>query len=92
MIKNFRHKGLEHFFIRNDPRLLKQQHCNRISRILDRLDGAEIIQDMNAAGYKLHRLIGDQKDRWSVWVSGNWRITFKFINGDAYAVDLEDYH
>ena len=60
--------------------------------ILDVLDAAVEIRDMNLPAFKLHRLSGKEKDIWSVWVNGNWRATFRFKNGDAYIVDYRDYH
>ena len=92
MIKNFVHKGLKRFFTQDDRSLLSAKDCPRISRILDRLDGALDAMDMNLPGYKLHKLTGDMKVIWSVTVSKNWRITFRFENGDAHDVSLEDYH
>jgi proteic killer suppression protein len=59
---------------------------------LDRLDASINIQDMNYPGSNLHQLKGKLKDLWSVKVSGNWRITFKFIDANAYVVDYKDYH
>ena len=64
----------------------------RISRILDRLEASTNAQDMNLPGYKLHQLIGKEKGIWSVWVSGNWRVTFQFEGTDAIQVDNTDYH
>ncbi len=60
--------------------------------MLDRLNSAELVKDMNLPGYGLHKLTGDRKDAWSIMVSGNWRITFRFESGHAYDVNLEDYH
>ncbi len=92
MIKNFLHRGLKQFFIEDEKKLLSAKDLPRISRILDRLDSAVRIQDMNLPGYKLHKLIGNKNNFWSVSVSGNWRITFRLENGDVYDVNLEDYH
>ncbi|MCD6047126.1 MAG: plasmid maintenance system killer protein [Gammaproteobacteria bacterium] len=92
MIKNFKHKGLARFFINNDKSGLNSQQCDRISRMLDRLDSATVEEDMNLPGYGFHKLTGDRKGTWSVKVSGNWRLTFKFEGGHAYDVNLEDYH
>lgn len=92
MIKNFAHKGLKRFFTQDDKSLLSAKDCTRISRILDRLDGAVEALDMNLPGYRLHKLVGNMKGFWSVTVSTNWRITFRFENGDAHDVNLEDYH
>lgn len=60
--------------------------------MLDRLDNASVVQDMDAPGYALHPLKGDLKGYWSVKVSGNWRLTFRFEDGNAYVVDYQDYH
>jgi proteic killer suppression protein len=49
-------------------------------------------EDMNLPGLKYHGLSGTRKGTYSVWVSGNWRITFEFDSGDAVNVNLEDYH
>ena len=64
----------------------------RILRLLDRLDAAMKPEDMNLPGYRFHQLKGDRKRAFSVSVSGNWRITFRFEDGDAVDVNLEDYH
>ncbi|HSW69393.1 MAG TPA: type II toxin-antitoxin system RelE/ParE family toxin [Gammaproteobacteria bacterium] len=92
MIKNIVHKGLKRFFTQDDKSLLNAKDCQRISRILDRLDAAVDVMDMNLPGYNLHKLTGNMKGLWSVKVSVNWRITFRFENGDAHDVNLEDYH
>ena len=92
MIKTFAHKALERFFLNGDRRGLNAQHLPRIERILDRLDAALQATDMDLPGYGFHRLVGNRQDTYSVKVSGNWRITFRFQDGDALAVNLEDYH
>jgi len=56
------------------------------------LDTAQVIDDMRIPGYRLHPLKGESKERWSIWVSGNWRLTFEFRGTDAYLLDYEDYH
>ena len=56
------------------------------------LDTATSINDMDVPGFNLHLLKGSDKDRWSVWVNGNWRVTFEFREGDAFILDYEDYH
>ena len=56
------------------------------------LDTAQTIEDMDIRGFKLHALKGKLKGRWSIWVSGNWRITFEFRDGNAFILDYEDYH
>jgi toxin HigB-1 len=65
---------------------------NKIADILDRLDASVSVQDMSVPGSGLHRLKGTLKNHWSVRVSGNWRITFRFEDGNAYVVDYQDYH
>ena len=92
MIKSFKHKGLEKFFHTDDRRLINQKHASKLARILDRLDASVRPQDMNLPGYKLHALSGKQKGIWSVWVTGNWRVTFQFDGLDAVTVDYRDYH
>jgi proteic killer suppression protein len=92
MIKSFKHKGLREFFINNRTKLLQANHVERISRLLDRLDASRLIQDMDLPGFDLHQLHGQRKNTWSVKVSGNWRITFKFSDEEAIDVNLEDYH
>ena len=92
MIRKFRHRGLERFFSIGDYRGIPAQFAGRLERMLDRLDAAIKPDDMNLSGYKLHGLKGDRKGTYSVWVSGNWRITFQFEAGHAVNVNLEDYH
>ena len=92
MIRSFRHKGLEIYFTRSDRRGIDARQEARIRRILDRLDAAARPEDMNLPGYRFHGLKGDRKGAYAVSVSGNWRITFRFDAGDAFYVNLEDYH
>ncbi len=92
MIKSFRHKGLKRFFNEDDRRLINSNHAPKIARILDRLDASLNPDDMNLPGYYLHKLSGNKKGTWSVRVTGNWRITFKFEKTDATDVDYMDYH
>ncbi len=88
MIQSFRHKGLQRFF---EPGI-RAQHATRLRFQLAALDTARSIEDMRIPGYRLHRLKGAAKGRWSIRVSGNWRLTFEFDGRDAHAVDYEDYH
>lgn len=92
MIKSFQHKGLEKLFYDGDKRGIQAQHAQRIADILDQLDASVAVQDMSFPGSGLHRLKGTLKGHWSVRVSGNWRITFRFESGNAYVVDYRDYH
>ncbi|MBT8339761.1 MAG: type II toxin-antitoxin system RelE/ParE family toxin [Desulfatitalea sp.] len=92
MIKSFKHKGLEDFFYNGNKKGIRPEHADKIARILDRLNGANDTIDMNYPGSYLHKLTGNLKDLYSVRVSGNWRIFFRFIDGDAYIVNYDDYH
>jgi proteic killer suppression protein len=92
MIKSFSHKGIEDFFYDGTKKGIQAKHAIRIGDILDRLDAATAIGDMGFPGSGLHPLEPRKKGRWAVKVSGNWRITFRFEEGDAFEVDYEDYH
>lgn len=92
MIRTFRHRGLKRLYGRGDPSKVRADQAERIGLALADLDSAEKPQDLNLPGYRLHRLKGDLKEFWSIRVSGNWRIIFRFQGGDAYDVDLIDYH
>jgi proteic killer suppression protein len=92
MIKSFRHKGLETFFYTGSKKGIRPEHADRLERILDRLNAAGNIKDMNYPGSYLHQLSGDKKGQYAVKVSGNWRVFFEFIEGEAYVVDYNDYH
>ena len=92
MIKSFKHKGLEEFFYSGKKKGIRPEQALRLVRILDRLNAAGDIIDMNYPVSYLHKLTGKLKGQYSVRVSGNWRIFFEFKNGDAYIVDYDDYH
>ena len=92
MIKSFRHKGLEEFFYSGKKKGIRPEHAGRLERILDRLNAADKVKDMNYPGSNLHRLTGDKKDYHAVNVSGNWRVIFRFDEGNAFGVDYIDYH
>lgn len=92
MIKSFRHKGLEKYFLTGSVKGIIPEHSAKIQKILTQLNMARDIKDMNAPNYRLHQLKGSMKDLWSVTVKNNWRITFKLENGNAYILDYQDYH
>jgi proteic killer suppression protein len=92
VIEHFKHKGLVRLFEDDDRRKLPPSQIDKIARILARLNEAMTVQDMGLPGYRLHPLKGELDGLWSVTVSGNWRIIFRFENGSAYDVDLIDYH
>ncbi|MDE2143579.1 MAG: type II toxin-antitoxin system RelE/ParE family toxin [Elusimicrobia bacterium] len=91
-IKSFRHKGLEAFFLTGSKRGIQPDHADKLGDILDRLDGAAVVGDMAYPGSHLHPLKGNLDGHWSVRVSGNWRVIFRFEDGDAYVVAYLDYH
>jgi proteic killer suppression protein len=92
VIKSFRHKGLKKFYETGSVAGLQSSHKIRLRMILAALDSSLEIGDMDIPGFKLHPLKGRLKDRWSVSVSGNWRITFEYREGNTYVIDYEDYH
>jgi len=90
VIKSFEHKGLRLFFETGKTTGIQSKHAKRLRLQLAALDTALTIEDMRIPGYRLHRLKGRSKRRWSVWVSANWRLTFEFDAGDVYVLDYED--
>ena len=92
MIKSFKHKGLKGFFDKGAKKGIQPKHADRLEMILDLLDAAHEVKDMKFPGSNLHLLEPKKNRTWAVKVSGNWRITFSFENGDAYDVDYVDYH
>lgn len=92
MIESIRHRGLKRLYERNDRSGIGGAMLRRVEEILSILDAAETISDLDIPGYRLHPLTGPLKDFWSVRVTGNWRIVFRFEDGAARDVDLVDYH
>lgn len=92
MIRNIRHKGLAALFHHDQTKGVQQTHLKRLRQILFLLDTATTLADMNAPGLHLHSLKGDLDGFYAVTVSGNWRVIFRFANGDALDVDYLDYH
>lgn len=93
MIRSFRHKGLRAFFEHGSTAGILAAHAQRLGRQLSRLNEASCPSDMNLPGWRLHPLGGHgSQKRWSVWVSGNWRMTFAFDGVDVVLVDYLDYH
>ena len=89
MIKTFRHKGLRAFFETGIRSGIQPHHATRLKRQLVRLDLAKSADDMNVPGWTMHPL---STGHWSVWVNGNWRVTFTFEGTDAVLVNYLDYH
>lgn len=92
MIKSFKHKGLRKFFETGSTVGINSTHRQKLRIRLAALDTASIVEDMNLPGFRLHALKGNKQDLWAIDVNKNWRITFEFIDGDAYIVNYEDYH
>jgi len=91
MIGEFRHKGLEELYRTGTTRRIGPDHCRKCIRILQLLEVADTPEEMNIAGLHLHGLQGRPK-RWSVRITGNYRITFGWAGKTATDVDFEDYH
>jgi proteic killer suppression protein len=92
MIKRFRNKGLKRLYDTGSLQGIRPEHANRLRLIMARLDASQSPQDMGLPGLNLHPLKGQHKGFWSVSVSGNWRVVFRFENSDAVDVDYLDYH
>ena len=92
MIKSFRHRGLERFFLTGSKAGIQPKHASKLRLQLFALDNAQGASDLNAPGWNLHPLTGSLKGHWAVSVSGNWGLTFKFEGEDALLVDYLDYH
>ena len=92
VIIHFRHRGLKLLYERGDPRRMPPAHVSKVERILARLDQATGPLNMDLPSFRLHPLKGDRSGYWSVRVSANWRIVFRFEGVHATDVDLVDYH
>lgn len=92
MIRSFKHKGLARFFRSGNTEGIQAAHAKRLRLILGRLHAASDARDMDLPGLRLHPLTGNRIGVWSVTVSVNWRVTFRFEDGDAEIVNYEDYH
>ena len=91
MIASFKHKGLKRFAEQGDRSKIRRDLADKVERILSVLEAASTPQALDLPGYRLHRLKGGLKGYWTVAVRANWRIIFRFENGDAYDVELVDY-
>lgn len=92
MIRSFRHAGLERFFLTGSKAGIQPKHASRLEEQLAVLNVAKRPQQLDVPGWKLHPLRGKLEGHWSVKVSGNWRLTFRFEDEDAVLVDYQDYH
>jgi toxin HigB-1 len=92
MIKGFRHKGLKLLFESGSKKGVPAKLADKIVRRLDALEAAVHPLDLYIPGFDLHELQGDREGTWSMSLTGNWRITFRFKGDDAFDVNLKDYH
>ena len=92
MIRTIRHKGLLLFYEAGKTAGIDAAHARRLRFLLATLDTALAIQDVDVPGLKLHPLKGNLRGRWAISVSGNWRLTFEFRDGEIHLLDYEDYH
>lgn len=92
MIRSFKDRRLKRFYEAGDRSRLQPDHIEKVETILAALETASRIEQLNLPGFRLHPLKGDLKGFWSVTVRANWRVVFRFENGDAFDVELTDYH
>ena len=92
MIKSFAHKGLERFYRTGSKAGIQAIHAKRLSLILALLEQARMIEDLNAPSLSLHPLQGNLSKHWAVTVQANWRVIFRFTDGNAEIVNYLDYH
>jgi proteic killer suppression protein len=92
MIKSIRHRELKRLFEQDDPSGVNAEHVGKLQNILATLNAAPIVAHMDLPGFHLHPMKGQMKGFWSVTVRANWRVIFRFAEGQAEDVDLVDYH
>lgn len=92
MIRSFRNKGIETFYLTGKSTGIQPKHAKRLRLQLAALNRSQHANDMNAPGWRLHALKGGLANHWAVWVDENWRLTFTFEAGDAVLIDYQDYH
>ena len=92
MIAGFAHRGLRRLYERGDRSGVRPDMAAKLERILQRLDTVAAPDQMGLPGYRLHQLAGDLRGFWSVAVNGNWRVIFRFRDGQVLDVNLVDYH
>ncbi len=92
MIKSFKHKGLNKFYLTGSTAGIQAKHEAKLRRLLAQLNRARKIEDLSAPEFRLHPLKYNRKGVWAMTVQANWRVTFTFENGDTEIVNYEDYH
>ena len=92
MIETISHKGLSLLFAYDNVSKLSPHLVERIREIMSMLDAAERIEQLDIPGYRLHKLTGEFKGYHSIRVNANYRIIFRFVDGNVFDVDYIDYH
>jgi proteic killer suppression protein len=92
VIRSFRHKGIERFFLTGKTTGIQPKHAGKLRLQLGRLNRASGPHDLAVPGWRLHPLKGRLAGHWAIWVDENWRLTFVFQDGDVVLVDYQDYH
>ncbi len=92
MIRSFKHKGLRELFEKGKSKYIAPDFAPKILRQMDAINQADTPEQLNFPGYDLHELKGERAEVWAMKVNKNWRLTFRFRNGDAFDLNLEDYH
>ena len=92
MIRSFKHKGLEHFFVHGSRKGIQPKHAARLRIQLAVLNSAKSVTDVAVASLRLHTLSGKLIGHFSIAVDENWRLTFKFNDGDVELLNYQDYH
>ena len=92
MIKSWKHRGLKDLFLTGSKKGVRPDIADRLRRRLDVLNAANSLEAFGLPGFRLHPLSGKMKGRYSIQATRNWRLTFRFKDGDVFDVDMEDYH
>jgi toxin HigB-1 len=92
VIKSFRHRGIETFFLTSKATGIQPKHAKRLKLQLGALNRAAGPNDLNVPGWRLHPLKGQSANHWSIWVDENWRLIFAFEDSNVVFVDYRDYH
>lgn len=92
VIVSFRHKGLERLYRDGSKKGVQAAHVPKLLRILSALDVAQVPEDLSIPSFRTHRLKGTSAGQWSIWVNGNWPVTFRFVENDVELVDCQDCH
>ena len=92
MIRSFKNKGLQELFERGKSKFINPDFAPKLIRQMDAINEADAPDQLNFPGFNLHELKGERTGFWAMKVNKNWRLTFKFENGGAIDLDLEDYH